>query len=84
MKRGISEPLILSESNIRSILNKERSIWKEYFFAAIRPAQKWESRGFQETQDNVFEPIYFLLRRVCQTRALARSLKAIYQGGVCS
>jgi hypothetical protein len=53
MKRGISEPLILSESNIRSILNKERTIWKEYFFAAIRPAQKWESRGFQETQDNV-------------------------------
>jgi hypothetical protein len=33
---------------------------KKNFFVAIRPAQKWESPGFQETRDNAFEPIYFL------------------------
>jgi hypothetical protein len=40
---------------------------KKVVFIAMRPTQKCESIGFQTTWDSAFEPIYFLLRRVCYT-----------------
>jgi hypothetical protein len=64
---------------LRTIFYRESTITEEKFFiVAIRPAQKCESPCFQITWDNTFFPMYFLLRRVCQTPSLVRSLKAIY------
>jgi hypothetical protein len=49
---------------------------KKNFFVAIRLAQKCESPGFHNTWDIAFEPMYFLLRRVCHTPSSVRSLKS--------
>jgi hypothetical protein len=35
---------------------------EESAFVAMRPAQKYESPGFQITYDNAFAPTYFHLR----------------------
>ena len=49
---------------------------KKYFFVSIRPAQKCESPGFQRTWDRAFEPIYFLLRSVCQTPSSVSNIES--------
>jgi hypothetical protein len=64
-KKHICEPSLIEKVPYR----------KKNFFVAIRPAKKCESSGFHNTWDSAFEPMYFLLRRVCQTPSSVRSLK---------
>jgi hypothetical protein len=76
--RRVVLPSQLSSQNLISdpSLMLKDSNGKKCFFVAIRPAQKWESPGFQCTWDIAFVPTYFLLRRVCQTPCSVSSLKS--------